>query len=449
MWTSVSISRWMCLLSLAAVMFLSISQVDSNNPYVALDCCKKLSEKGFRRIAKCFEQEPRPNCNIHAFLIINKRGRMQCINATSQWINAKIDKFTKLSEEERRTNRGDVLQCFISYFSDVNMLNAGMLLKSALVAVILGAVVEAGPMQKLASCCKTVNKLEIKEPVKGYLVQEAKAPCVKAIIFQTQTGLYCSPVNAVWVFNKIREFRKAKAASAAPSVVTASPVSLLSIITSSTSPPSSSLVSSSSSPPSSSSSASTMPFTKHSEEERRRRTNRGDVLQCFISHLSDVKMLNAGMLLKSALVAVILGAAVEAGPIEKPSDCCMTVNKLEIKEPVLGYLVQKAHPPCVKAVIFQTQTGLYCSPVNAVWVFNKIREFRKAKAASAAPSVVTASPVSLLSIITSTTSPPSSSLVSSSSSPPSSSSSASTMPVGESFSESKDKKDFVSNTARR
>uniref|UniRef100_A0A673CUA3 Chemokine interleukin-8-like domain-containing protein n=1 Tax=Sphaeramia orbicularis TaxID=375764 RepID=A0A673CUA3_9TELE len=129
-------------------------------------------------------------------------------------------------------------------------------------------------------------------------------------------------------------------------------------------------------------------------------------------------MVNCGNLLKSALVAVMLVAVAQYGSAaEKLATCCKTVTNKELHEPILGYLVQRANPPCVQAVIFQTESGLYCSQLNAPWVRRKIVEFRKQKAQATTPS---SSSSRLLSIITSTVSPPSSSSFPSSSSPSSS-----------------------------
>ncbi|CAG5896071.1 uncharacterized protein ACNS7B_022989 [Menidia menidia] len=130
------------------------------------------------------------------------------------------------------------------------MQNCARLMKCVLVAVVLVAVAECDPSEKLASCCTTVNKREITEPVLGYLVQRASGWCVNAVIFQTQSGLYCSQASAPWVRRKIMELRKAKANPTVPSGVKPSSVSLLSIITSTASPSSSNPLSSYSSPPS-------------------------------------------------------------------------------------------------------------------------------------------------------------------------------------------------------
>ncbi|KAF0028550.1 hypothetical protein F2P81_019637 [Scophthalmus maximus] len=86
-------------------------------------------------------------------------------------------------------------------------------------------------------------------------------------------------------------------------------------------------------------------------------------------------MVSGGVLMKCALVAVVLVAVVESGPTaQKLASCCTEVNKLEITEPILDYMIQKSNPPCVKAVIFQTESGLYCSYHRALWVGRKIKE---------------------------------------------------------------------------
>ncbi|KAM9337690.1 uncharacterized protein ABDE67_018968 [Symphorus nematophorus] len=121
--------------------------------------------------------------------------------------------------------------------------------------------------------------------------------------------------------------------------------------------------------------------------------------------------MNCGSLLKSALVvAMVMAAVTESASIDKilPT-CCTTVNSQEITEPITGYMIQRKNLPCVRAVIFQTEKGLFCSQLNAPWVRSKIMAFEKAKAQASASSAVPSSTVSLLSIITSTASPPSSS----------------------------------------
>ncbi|XP_029955655.1 uncharacterized protein DDB_G0271670-like [Salarias fasciatus] len=159
------------------------------------------------------------------------------------------------------------------------MANCGSLLKTALVAIALVVVAASGStVEKVAPCCTAVDQNEITEPIVNVWIQKAKAPCVAAVIFQTEKDLLCKYVRAAWVPKKIREFREAKAQSkqnttpsllsfivstttSSPSSTTSSPSS-----SSSSSPSSSSSSPSSSSPSSSSASPSstTIPFSSSS-----------------------------------------------------------------------------------------------------------------------------------------------------------------------------------------
>uniref|UniRef100_A0A665WR89 Chemokine interleukin-8-like domain-containing protein n=1 Tax=Echeneis naucrates TaxID=173247 RepID=A0A665WR89_ECHNA len=115
-------------------------------------------------------------------------------------------------------------------------------------------------------------------------------------------------------------------------------------------------------------------------------------------------MISFGSPLKFALVAIFLVVLLEYGSTaEKVAPCCKTVSTEEITEKITGYTIQKAEPPCVQAVIFHTEKGLFCTYLRAAWVLPKIQDFRKrarAESTKAAPT-----PVSLLSLITSTTAP--------------------------------------------
>ncbi|CAI5670860.1 unnamed protein product [Oreochromis niloticus] len=91
-------------------------------------------------------------------------------------------------------------------------------------------------------------------------------------------------------------------------------------------------------------------------------------------------MVNSGSL--SVLLSTVLVVLAMSGS-EAKNDfhmCCTTVTNKEITEPILGYIVQRANPPCVNAVIFQTQSGLFCINARAPWVRAKIVAFKKARA---------------------------------------------------------------------
>uniref|UniRef100_A0A3B3YDF2 Chemokine interleukin-8-like domain-containing protein n=1 Tax=Poecilia mexicana TaxID=48701 RepID=A0A3B3YDF2_9TELE len=160
--------------------------------------------------------------------------------------------------------------------------------------------------------------------------------------------------------------------------------------------------------------------------QQRRLTRTRTRTRHFLSPQS-VKMIRFDGLLKAALVTVVLVVA-SGHADEKLATCCEKVNRNEITEPILGFLFQRANYPCVQAIIFQTESGLYCSQVSAPWVKRKISEFRAAKAqakgaASSSPSAPSAtsatSAVSLLSIITSTAAAPPPSTLPPSTLPPS------------------------------
>uniref|UniRef100_A0A8C7X9E0 Chemokine interleukin-8-like domain-containing protein n=1 Tax=Oryzias sinensis TaxID=183150 RepID=A0A8C7X9E0_9TELE len=122
-------------------------------------------------------------------------------------------------------------------------------------------------------------------------------------------------------------------------------------------------------------------------------------------------MMNYETVLKGAPVALLLMALIASGQgVEKLSSCCTSVNSDEIKEPILGYIIQERNLPCVTAVIFLTNSGLYCSRLKAPWVYRKIQELAKTR------PLIPSSSASLLSTLTSTATPSSSSVASSSAS---------------------------------
>uniref|UniRef100_A0AAY4AJL9 Chemokine interleukin-8-like domain-containing protein n=1 Tax=Denticeps clupeoides TaxID=299321 RepID=A0AAY4AJL9_9TELE len=53
--------------------------------------------------------------------------------------------------------------------------------------------------------------------------------------------------------------------------------------------------------------------------------------------------------------------------ISSPTCCTSASNKM-INEKILNYEFQKADPPCIVAVIFETAQGRFCSAPRAKWV---------------------------------------------------------------------------------
>ncbi|XP_039473081.1 uncharacterized protein LOC120441762 isoform X1 [Oreochromis aureus] len=54
----------------------------------------------------------------------------------------------------------------------------------------------------------------------------------------------------------------------------------------------------------------------------------------------------------------------------KRRPCCVAVTNLDMSAEVVGetYRQQAATPPCVKAIIFNTEHGPLCADPNAQWV---------------------------------------------------------------------------------
>ncbi|KAM9331817.1 eotaxin-like [Pholidichthys leucotaenia] len=92
MWATPSISRQAVLLSLTVLMLVSVSQVESYVPVIGLSCCSNVSTRKMVRIKECYEQKPREGCDLHAFIIKNKRGKQKCIDPDSLWLKDKIQK---------------------------------------------------------------------------------------------------------------------------------------------------------------------------------------------------------------------------------------------------------------------------------------------------------------------------------------------------------------------
>ncbi|KAG7526524.1 CC chemokine 1 [Solea senegalensis] len=89
------------------------------------------------------------------------------------------------------------------------MLSCGNVFRSALVAIVLFALLDCGAQsipQKITPCCKKVSTQPVTEPITGFTVQKTAPPCVTAVIFFTNSGFYCSLLRAPWVRKKISEF---------------------------------------------------------------------------------------------------------------------------------------------------------------------------------------------------------------------------------------------------
>ncbi|MCJ8732061.1 hypothetical protein PDJAM_G00206630 [Pangasius djambal] len=65
--------------------------------------------------------------------------------------------------------------------------------------------------QRESVCCKEVSTSKITGHITGFMVHQAKPPCVKAVIFFTPEGAVCSHWKESWVVEKVLELRKLQA----------------------------------------------------------------------------------------------------------------------------------------------------------------------------------------------------------------------------------------------
>ncbi|KAK5877955.1 hypothetical protein CesoFtcFv8_025413 [Champsocephalus esox] len=95
---------------------------------------------------------------------------------------------------------------------------------------------------------------------------------------------------------------------------------------------------------------------------------------------------------KGVLVTIALVVMAQYGSAAENLDsCCTTVSRKQITDPIIGYYTQRPNPPCVTAIIFQTEKGYFCSYLKSPWVLLKIRAFNNTTARDAALSTAPAS----------------------------------------------------------
>ncbi|CAI5689651.1 unnamed protein product [Oreochromis niloticus] len=83
-------------------------------------------------------------------------------------------------------------------------------------------------------------------------------------------------------------------------------------------------------------------------------------------------MVNSRSVLLLVCTVLVVGAICgsDARQDGKRRPCCVAVTNLDMSAEVVGetYRQQAATPPCVKAIIFNTEHGPLCADPNAQWV---------------------------------------------------------------------------------
>uniref|UniRef100_A0A673I1Z1 Chemokine (C-C motif) ligand 34b, duplicate 3 n=1 Tax=Sinocyclocheilus rhinocerous TaxID=307959 RepID=A0A673I1Z1_9TELE len=81
-----------------------------------------------------------------------------------------------------------------------------ILMRSLAVVVIASVIWTITDAEMVYSCCTRVSTAKVTEPIIGYRMQEKSLPCVKAVIFQTKHGDFCSDWRQPWVERKVLQF---------------------------------------------------------------------------------------------------------------------------------------------------------------------------------------------------------------------------------------------------
>uniref|UniRef100_A0A8C2K0D3 Chemokine interleukin-8-like domain-containing protein n=1 Tax=Cyprinus carpio TaxID=7962 RepID=A0A8C2K0D3_CYPCA len=88
------------------------------------------------------------------------------------------------------------------------------------------------------------------------------------------------------------------------------------------------------------------------------------------------------ILMRSLAVAVVITSVIwittaEDQKVRKP--CCTKVSTANVTDPIINIRLQRKSLPCVKAVIFKTEQGEFCSDPRQRWVKEKVKQFFRAQ----------------------------------------------------------------------
>ncbi|KAB5579834.1 hypothetical protein PHYPO_G00199510 [Pangasianodon hypophthalmus] len=84
-------------------------------------------------------------------------------------------------------------------------------MRSLAVAAFFSCIAITLANQRESVCCKEVSTSKLTAPITGFMVHQARPPCVKAVIFFTAEGAVCSHWKEKWVMEKVIELRQIQA----------------------------------------------------------------------------------------------------------------------------------------------------------------------------------------------------------------------------------------------
>ncbi|XP_013771276.1 uncharacterized protein LOC106456528 isoform X3 [Pundamilia nyererei] len=90
-------------------------------------------------------------------------------------------------------------------------------------------------------------------------------------------------------------------------------------------------------------------------------------------------MVSSRSLLLLVCTVLVVGAISGSDARRQRRPCCVAVTRQDTSADVVGetYRQQAATPPCVKAIIFNTEYGQLCTDPNAQWVKDLTAKMRK------------------------------------------------------------------------
>ncbi|XP_016333319.1 C-C motif chemokine 21-like isoform X2 [Sinocyclocheilus anshuiensis] len=84
-----------------------------------------------------------------------------------------------------------------------------ILMRSLAVAVVIASVIWTTTGTEIVySCCTKVSTAKVTDPIIEIRMQRLSLPCVKAVIFETEQGKFCSDPRQRWVEKKVKQFFK-------------------------------------------------------------------------------------------------------------------------------------------------------------------------------------------------------------------------------------------------
>ncbi|XDV47673.1 hypothetical protein PO909_017245 [Leuciscus waleckii] len=88
------------------------------------------------------------------------------------------------------------------------------------------------------------------------------------------------------------------------------------------------------------------------------------------------------ILMRSLAVVVfasVIWTTTASAEDNKLINCCRVVSKIKLTDPIIGFRMLHHSPPCLKAVIFETERGEFCLDWRQQWVQEEVKKLLRAQ----------------------------------------------------------------------